>query len=271
MRHNVASRLLCSFALTAFMCTHATACRAASSGDDKSSIKQSNKAFADKRRGIRWNASVRYFKAGLYNPRALPPVLSPDFSRLAVAICDERLSPNQIVVDGKRGEKYKEIHEVKFSPDSQTLIYSVENAGQEFMVINGKEAKHFDSVRHVLFSPNSKRIAYIADALDTLLVLDGKEIGPYDSIDSDSMAFSPDSKHFAYSANADNKQSLYLDGKRIVTSDKLAVLSAHFTPDSKTLTHTFRVGREWFVKKLFQNLISRASSLFAQMRAAVRS
>ena len=89
-----------------------------------------------------------------------------------------------------------------FSPDSKRLAYTARSdRGNGFVVVDGKEGKIYDDVHRPIFSSDSKRVAYVATSGDKyFVVVDGNEGKKYvlPNYPSNSFAtFSPDSKHVA--------------------------------------------------------------------------
>jgi len=105
-----------------------------------------------------------------------------------------------------------------FSPDGKRLAYGVAvGPHREFAVLDGKQGKNYKSIadRSLVFSPDSQRLAYWAEAgRHCMVVVDGNEQRGYDGPNTTPPppAFSPDSKHLAYTAIP--KDSLTRIGRR---------------------------------------------------------
>lgn len=79
------------------------------------------------------------------------------------------------------------INEFIVSLDGKRIAYPIKKGQKEFLVLDGKEIGPYDNVFPVassVFSPDSKRFAFFAmKETNIFLVLDGKEMGPYDNND----------------------------------------------------------------------------------------
>lgn len=109
-----------------------------------------------------------------------------------------------------------------FSPDSRHVAFAaqVERAeGAEGMRIvhDGVEGPIYDLIdgRSVVFSPDGSRLAYAARKGDgSYLILDGKELGPYDGVMNNGafLLFGPQGRRTAYFVRQGEKVRLVLDG-----------------------------------------------------------
>jgi len=162
---------------------------------------------------------------------------------------------------------------LKFSPDGTRLAYIAKQNGKWVAVIDGQEgpphdygAPTFDTNQKVngwensrkrgflAFSPDSKRAAYLAQygrelrlklrngnrvmeilggLADVSVVADGREGVKYADIATDSIAFSPDSRHLVYAAQKGPKWFVVADDKPgpefdsiLVPEDKSIVFDA---------------------------------------------
>ena len=109
------------------------------------------------------------------------------------------------------------------------------------MVLDGNQGPKFNGIgRFIVFSPDSRHVAYPAGDDPTVVVLDGKQLGAYKDVQSDSVVFSPDSAHLAFWANDKGTTTLYLDGRPVGTSDEPLLFSVRFLPDSKGTFYAFK-------------------------------
>ena len=98
-----------------------------------------------------------------------------------------------------------------YSPDSQHLAFSGRRGGQLAIWLDGQPApcdipfKDCPNGKAICFSPDSKRLAFIVNTGTALhWVVDGKADPGAKSFHSPlGLDFSPDSKHYAYSASGD--------------------------------------------------------------------
>lgn len=136
-----------------------------------------------------------------------------------------------LVVDGKETNIDGSIDIIIYSPDSARFAYFVTSGKKHYVVVDGKKGKEYDgSVYSIMpiaegdpgtkrgdwipfFSPDSKHYAYQAQAKDKwLVVYDDKEGKQYDKIFlRGNRTFSPDSLHFNYLAFTGEKRVLVMD------------------------------------------------------------
>ncbi|NIQ91774.1 MAG: hypothetical protein GWN33_12355 [Gammaproteobacteria bacterium] len=138
---------------------------------------------------------------------------SPDSKRVAYSAFSS--GEAFVVLDGEEGKHYscsksdvsKCIGHLEFSPDSEHLVYVVEEHESEKMlvVLDGIESDRFEAISNVTFSPTGERIAYIADrGSRSCVVVDGQEGKYYDHISG--LVFSPDGLHVAYMAQREKEK-----------------------------------------------------------------
>ena len=121
----------------------------------------------------------------------------------------------------------------KTSLDTQSFVYITKD--KEFVVINETRLGPYDELagffkttistfkNNFIFSQNSDHLAFVArKGSKNVLVLDGEELGYYDSINE--IIFSPNGDRFAYAAVNDNKMMLVVDGEE-VRSDQYSLLT----------------------------------------------
>lgn len=124
-------------------------------------------------------------------------LFSPDGKKFAYA----RKIPGGVaaVIDGKVGRAYDGIGVISFSPDSAHSLF-VGNRKLNFVVVDGQELEGFNQTRGFVWSKQGGRLGFIGYGQDgTHLVVDGKKTPKYYSVDN-TLSFSPDSKHYVYSA-----------------------------------------------------------------------
>jgi len=209
------------------------------------------------------------------------PTFSPDSKRFAYVaeVGDNWL----MVLDGVEGKQYDGggVLFPTFGPDSRRLAYFafVKPGHRWFVVVDGQEGKKYEisSVDEtvagfeLVFSPDSKRIAYsgckritYSGTVDSpeagdkwfvekwFVVVDGQEGKQYDVVGS--IAFSPDSKHFAYTAKVytdggSGKWFVVVDGQEGKQYDSVGYPT--FSPDSKHVAYTANLGDSVFGGKCF--------------------
>ncbi len=156
-----------------------------------------------------------------------------------------------IVLDGKPGEPFDGIAQVKFSPNSQTLAYVVKR-GRAEAVINapldpvGPAVPHAEPVGPAV--PAAKPVA-------------AKPVGPpargdlapaapaapprfFDRIGGGTLVFSPSGRHLAYVARSGPWSFVVVDGNRKPRYDMVGYLT--FTPDGRWPVYAAVKGKKTF-------------------------
>ncbi len=116
---------------------------------------------------------------GTYEKVPSPPFFSDDGNRLAfVAIQGRR---TRVIVDGKEAAECDEVLQPPlFSPDGKRLAFAIRRGHQQMAVIDGVEGTPAQAVGRIAFSPDSKHVAYGAQADGNLhLVCDTAATGDY--------------------------------------------------------------------------------------------
>src|SRR4029079_11938312 len=88
-----------------------------------------------------------------------------------------------VVENGQRGTQYQQALSLRYTPDSQTLLYQATSAGQgTFIVANGKEIGPFGQVNwgQVAFSQDGHHwacwVQKVGGSTQYAIVEDGKEV-----------------------------------------------------------------------------------------------
>jgi len=192
-------------------------------------------------------------------------IASPDCRRYAQII--RKGNKNVLIIDGIIQTRPEDIilRSARFSPDSKALVYSAIKNDKAYLVINGIPGAAYDDVEpgSILFSPNSKHLAFVAKIGQKWgVILDGRvltlhnEIGAHrwhiemginlpgdfkpmhkQGITNWTMAFSPDSEHFAYLANDNNQWRIVLDNEPQQSSEDIKTDSLIFSQDSAHLAY----------------------------------
>ncbi|MEW6742136.1 MAG: hypothetical protein AB1486_05200 [Planctomycetota bacterium] len=193
-----------------------------------------------------WRCEFHLYRIGQLNQH-IPPILSPDYSRVAFPVFDRKSGTTvRMDLDGREGQTYDEVPEFIFSPNSKRNLYHALEGEEHLLVVDGREQRFRRELGSFLFSPDSKRLAYQIGYGETL-VLDGEEIYSGGMVDAMSPVFSPDSKHFAFCATTDHDYAIYVDQKPIDRCDELLISSLQFSPDSSVVSYAYRKGTEWFL------------------------
>jgi dipeptidyl aminopeptidase/acylaminoacyl peptidase len=164
---------------------------------------------------------------------------SPDGKRWA-AKCVK--SPDSwMVIDGKRGQNYQQVHDAEFTADSSRVIYKATAGNRTFLIVNGQEQEGMNVLRiPVNYSETGDGYLYAGgeQLKEIKLVHNDKVIGPLPDIRT---AFiSPDGKRHAFTSHPGALSSdLYVDGQKLdgVVGDRREVF---FSPDGKHMAAYFR-------------------------------
>jgi hypothetical protein len=126
-------------------------------------------------------------------------LFSPDGKRVAYA--KQVPGGTAAVIDGKVGRAYDAIGVMQFSPDSKHDFY-VGNRTLAFVVVDGQEMEGQGTVRNFVYSKEGGRLGYEAYSAQTgfHMVVDGKVSQAFHELTANTLIFSRDGKHYAYSA-----------------------------------------------------------------------
>jgi WD40 repeat protein len=156
-----------------------------------------------------------------------------------------KMPPDYIPHFYNRAESVTEYQERRFvvTPDGNRVAYRSLSGGGACVVIDGVAGRAYREIGKgtPLFSPDSKRVAYFAQHQDDFkwaAVVDGAESKAYDNIKE--MAFSPNSKHLAFVAQAEHAHFVVVDGmeqKRHSDTTVTGVSNITFSPDGQRLAY----------------------------------
>jgi Tol biopolymer transport system component len=178
---------------------------------------------------------------------------SPDHTKVArVKNSPSASGPSQIELNDQPQTFYGQVHAPQFSPDSKHFVYVADLIGfkGQIVVLDGVEGGRYLSISYngnLKFSPDSQRLAFFADRAgergrERFAVIDGKEGKVYRSLEQP-IVFSPDSKHFAYTAETfEKKWTAVIDGTEGRHFEAQHISEPTFSPDSKRLAYTVNVG-----------------------------
>ena len=209
-----------------------------------------------------------------------PLVFSPDGKRVAYAAMQKEGQREkwQVVADGKGGS-FDAIGEetLQFSPDGKHLAYAVQTGGQWCVVLDGKPGEKYDGIGQVKFSPNSQVLAYVAKRQQMEAVVAESVVGPalpaarvdgqrpaqpalpaakesqprfFDRIGGGTLVFSPSGRHLAYVAGHHPQDGrgrwsfVVADGNRKPRYDMVGYLT--FTPDGRWPVYAAVKGKKTF-------------------------
>jgi hypothetical protein len=164
---------------------------------------------------------------------------------------------------------FSKVHAAQFDTESK-ILYNIpsdirtsivmpffSNDGEQFafvknyinatssVIFNGKEV--YDNYKKVglipKFSPDGTKFAYVVtyndnrpNASSSHLILNGQDYQSYKSIESDSLIFSADSQHYAFTASADGKMFIVVDKQENNKYDEVSYPNISF--DGKRLAYS---------------------------------
>lgn len=193
---------------------------------------------------------------------------SPDSKRFAfVAIIKDK---SIVSIDGEISQEYDAIESFGFIKKGNVYqpVFLAKQGDKWFLNLNGNESKKYERIgtivsnpymntyysdkneRNLIFSSDSNHIAFYANEYrhggSWTIVIDGieKKQG-YDGIGNNSLNFSPDGSHYAYSAIKGNKWIINLDGTDFGDYDNVSGI--FFSPDSKRLVSIVKRGTKWLI------------------------
>jgi WD40 repeat protein len=162
-------------------------------------------------------------------------LFSVDSSR--VVYMGTRESESVAVIDGEGSTPFRRPGKrpMGFISGSNHVMYSLRRKGHEVLVVDGEEGPPLLTIRNITSTPDGKRFAYAGQGDDQLwsVVVDGKEYAKYPYIAKGTVTLSPDGKHVAYGAGAENKNFLVVDKKEVRRFDFLVPGTVAFSPDSQ--------------------------------------
>ncbi len=171
-------------------------------------------------------------------------VFSPDGRRLAYVA---RLSGGKwlVVVNGKTGTLYDTIGDksLTFSADGSRVAYWAQKNGKWYVVLDGREIGPYDGASTIVFSPDGKKVRYAARfGNHASVVADGRKGPEYDRVGLGTLAFSPDGERFAYVASLHGKLFVVLDGKEGPRYDNIGRGGIAFSPNGRHVAYAAHSG-----------------------------
>ena len=137
---------------------------------------------------------------------------------------------------------------ITVSADRMQVALGIKNKSKRYVWSEkfGK-SKSYESIYGINFSPDGSRLAFTAPKKNHIYVIvDNKQYGPFNTILSDSVVFSPNSKRFAfaagYKASADDREDLFivLDGVRGPKYNTISMEPPRFGPNSERFIYFVR-------------------------------
>ncbi|MBI5724671.1 MAG: PD40 domain-containing protein [Planctomycetes bacterium] len=136
---------------------------------------------------------------------------SPDGKRYAFA--GRKNDITQAVIDGKVDSFNGSINWLQFSNDSNNIFYVIYNNGQDLFINNGKEVFRSERMFRPVLSPNGKKFACVLRRNNHNYVVCDNLTGPEFDDRLTIIHFSPDDRHFWYTAVRGNKYYIVVDDK----------------------------------------------------------
>ncbi len=120
-----------------------------------------------------------------------------------------------VVYDGKPQKQYEAVVGPEFFPGKNSIYYiaKLEN-GKRVLITSDKMSSPYDAIGMPIFSSSGGRLAYtIEEGTNKYVIVDETKNGPYTGVRH--MGFSPDEKHFAFSAQKEGAWSIVIDGTEL--------------------------------------------------------
>jgi hypothetical protein len=115
----------------------------------------------------------------------------------------------------REGRTYTWLGDPVFSQDGHHIAYAARKADSNSMlaVVDGDEGQEYDRIYKIVFSADGGRYAYMADkGNQVVMVVDGQEEGPYDSISGDPVV-SSGGQHVLYTITKESTNYVVVDGE----------------------------------------------------------
>lgn len=144
------------------------------------------------------------------------------------------------ILDGQRLGSYDSLHDFVFSPDSAHYAYTASKGKRAVVVRDCKESFYEKTLSNVLFfSPNSNRLVYgVEENNMQFIVLDGETQKKYSGLPKANNTFSPDSRHFVYVASPTSSNMVFVIDNKEIDIGCGIVNGAKFVFDSNNNLHT---------------------------------
>ncbi|MCA9176611.1 MAG: SEL1-like repeat protein [Planctomycetales bacterium] len=195
----------------------------------------------------------------IYNDREGPPCVEihdlvvSNFGTVGYIATLPTDNKQHLLLNHKPGNPYNGIGQLTFSPDGQRYMHAaatkLNGREQLVIVVDGKEQPPIDSIRNgsLTFSPDSQHFAYAAK-LDGKwrVIVDGTPQAAFDDIQGRFIDFANEGVRVAYIAQQDDKFHLVVDGKPGPAFDEVERRDNLFAPDGRTLA-VVKQGTQWSV------------------------
>ena len=175
----------------------------------------------------------------------IPPVFSPDGTRLAFVAENREIQPGESLAGYRQRVILDDVDQpeadgisvtpggISFSPDSRRFAYGAVTAGDLRFVVDGVAGRPMRDAHGPTFSPDSRQFAYAAtlDDKSMAVVVDDRRGPTFHAVSAP--AFSPDSRRVAYAAfHAPRRATAVIDGRQgPVFQDLWGTIA--FSPDSR--------------------------------------
>jgi len=144
-------------------------------------------------------------------------------------------------------QKQEEPLTILASADHKKFAMAIKNKKKKYVLYdNIEKSREYDALFNLNFSADGAKLAFTAkDNNDSYVVVDGKELGPFKTLLSDTVIFSPDSRRYAFAAGFkffSDKEEFFviIDGERGPRFDYLTLEPPRFSPDSKRIIYFVR-------------------------------
>jgi hypothetical protein len=145
-----------------------------------------------------------------------------------------------VVLDNKESRSYDAVNTILFNNKGNSCAYHAQRDGKHYIVIDGQESQPFEVAHSLRFSPDGAHIAYAMELPDgneegfrQYAVLDGNNIGPYETVVEGGLIFSNDGKQFAFKAEKHDEFFMVLNNHEGKHYSDVLQATLTFSADNK--------------------------------------
>lgn len=170
-----------------------------------------------------------------------------------------------VVIDGKKGTEYDEVHTPSFNPGSAVPTYVAIRGKKQVAVVGDREAGEFEHITAVDVSPDGRTIAVAAAEGGRLVpwfaiqvykggrhfvLINGLKGPDFDEIEYPRMSRTG---RVAYAARKGKAWSMVVDGTKGPDFDGVSGFGIAFSPEGSRVAYVANIGGTWDTQLRFQN------------------